>query len=148
MKKNQYLMSLLLVILLSSCYTSRINYEKLSRIQLGMSSGGVIAILGKPTYRSFDEKEEVLEFCYGLNIAKIWFVDDKVTKKEDDKSSKKDKKEDTSSRIRVTTDGKHIIQTGSIIVTPDGKHETVVSDLGGIIITGSGNIYMFINTCS
>ena len=69
-------------------------------------------------------------------------------KKEDDKSSKKDKKEDTSSRIRVTTDGKHIIQTGSIIVTPDGKHETVVSDLGGIIITGSGNIYMFINTCS
>ena len=80
MKKNQYLMSLLLVILLSSCYTSRINYEKLSRIQLGMSSGGVIAILGKPTYRSFDEKEEVLEFCYGLNIAKIWFVDDKVTK--------------------------------------------------------------------
>ena len=65
-----------------------------------------------------------------------------------DKSSKKDKKEDTSSRIRVTTDGKHIIQTGSIIVTPDGKHETVVSDLGGIIITGSGNIYMFINTCS
>ena len=156
MKKNQYLMSLLLVILLSSCYTSRINYEKLSRIQLGMSSGGVIAILGKPTYRSFDEKEEVLEFCYGLNIAKIWFVDDKVTKmknyynydcnkirivedkKEDDKSSKKDKKEDTSSRIRVTTDGKHIIQTGSIIVTPDGKHETVVSDLGGIIITGSG----------
>ena len=102
MKKNQYLMSLLLVILLSSCFTSRINYEKLSRIQLGMSSGGVIAILGKPTYRSFD------------------------------------KKEDTSSRIRVTTDGKHIIQTGSIIVTPDGKHETVVSDLGGIIITGSG----------
>ena len=53
-------------------------------------------------------------------------------------NEKKDKKEDTSSRIRVTTDGKHIIQTGSIIVTPDGKHETVVSDLGGIIITGSG----------
>ena len=145
MEKNQYLMSLLLVILLSSCFTSRINYEKLSRIQLGMSSGGVIAILGKPTYRSFDEKEEVLEFCYGLNIAKIWFVDDKVTKMKnyyDYDCNKirivKDKKEDTSSRIRVTTDGKHIIQTGSIIVTPDGKHETVVSDLGGIIITGSG----------
>lgn len=148
-------MSLLLVILLSSCFTSRINYEKLSRIQLGMSSGGVIAILGSQLIEVC-EKEEVLEFCYGLNIAKIWFVDDKVTKmknyydydcnkirivedkKEDDKSSKKDKKEDTSSRIRVTTDGKHIIQTGSIIVTPDGKHETVVSDLGGIIITGSG----------
>ncbi len=110
MKKNQYLMSLLLVILLSSCYTSRINYEKIESYSTRNVFWRVIAILGKPTYRSFDEKEEVLEFCYGLNIAKIWFVDDKVTKmknyydydcnkirivedkKEDDKSSKKDKK--------------------------------------------------------
>ena len=50
----------------------------------------------------------------------------------------KKEKEETSARIRVTTDGKHIIQTGSIIVTPDGKHETVVSDCGGVIITASG----------
>ena len=33
MKKSQILMSLLLVILLSSCYASRITYENLSIIQ-------------------------------------------------------------------------------------------------------------------
>ena len=38
MKKSQILMSLLLVILLSSCYASRITYENLSIIQRGMSS--------------------------------------------------------------------------------------------------------------
>lgn len=159
MKKNQYLMSLLLVILLSSCYTSRINYENLSSIQRGMSPKEVIAIMGMPSSRSFDEKGEMLEFRTSessyAKVVDIWFVDDRVVKmksyfsggcvdrkrdeedKKEDESSKKDKK-DTSSRIRVTTDGKHILQTGSIIVTPDGKHETVVSDMGGIIITGSG----------
>ena len=91
-------------------------------------------------------------------VVNIWFVDDRVTKmksyytngcmdrnraiedKEEEESAKKEKKEkeETSARIRVTTDGKHIIQTGSIIVTPDGKHETVVSDCGGVIITASG----------
>ena len=47
MKKSQILMSLLLVILLSSCYASRITYENLSIIQRGMSSKEVIAIMGK-----------------------------------------------------------------------------------------------------
>ena len=127
MKKSQILMSLLLVILLSSCYASRITYENLSIIQRGMSS----SIAG---------------------VVNIWFVDDRVTKmksyhtngcmdrnraiedKEEEESAKKEKKEkeETSARIRVTMDGKHIIQTGSIIVTPDGKHETVVSDCGGV----------------
>jgi outer membrane protein assembly factor BamE (lipoprotein component of BamABCDE complex) len=46
MKKSQILMSLLLVILLSSCYASRITYENLSIIQRGMSSKEVIAIMG------------------------------------------------------------------------------------------------------
>lgn len=41
-------------------------------------------------------------------------------------------------RVRVTTDGKHVVQTGSVIVTPDGKHETVVMDAGGVIVTASG----------
>ncbi|WP_252195103.1 hypothetical protein [Bacteroides thetaiotaomicron] len=62
MKKSQILMSLLLVILLSSCYASRITYENLSIIQRGMSSKEVIAIMGKPSYRSFDEESEMLEF--------------------------------------------------------------------------------------
>ena len=128
MKKSQILMSLLLVILLSSCYASRITYENLSIIQRGMSSKEVIAIMGKPSYRSFDEESEMLD----RNRA--------IEDKEEEESAKKEKKEkeETSARIRVTTDGKHIIQTGSIIVTPDGKHETVVSDCGGVIITASG----------
>lgn len=63
MKKSQILMSLLLVILLSSCYASRITYENLSIIQRGMSSKEVIAIMGKPSYRSFDEESEMLEFA-------------------------------------------------------------------------------------
>ena len=162
MKKRQILMSLLLVILLSSCYASRITYENLSIIQRGMSSKEVIAIMGKPSYRSFDEESEMLEFRTSessiAGVVNIWFVDDRVTKmksyytngcmdrnraiedKEEEESAKKEKKEkeETSARIRVTTDGKHIIQTGSIIVTPDGKHETVVSDCGGVIITASG----------
>ena len=37
MKKSQILMSLLLVILLSSCYASRITYENLSIIQRGLN---------------------------------------------------------------------------------------------------------------
>ncbi len=169
MKKSQILMSLLLVILLSSCYASRITYENLSIIQRGMSSKEVIAIMGKPSYRSFDEESEMLEFRTSessiAGVVNIWFVDDRVTKmksyhtngcmdrnraiedKEEEESAKKEKKEkeETSARIRVTMDGKHIIQTGSIIVTPDGKHETVVSDCGGVIITASGSIYLLLN---
>ena len=137
-------------------------FENLSIIQRGMSSKEVIAIMGKPSYRSFDEESEMLEFRTSessiAGVVNIWFVDDRVTKmksyhtngcmdrnraiedKEEEESAKKEKKEkeETSARIRVTTDGKHIIQTGSIIVTPDGKHETVVSDCGGVIITASG----------
>ena len=84
MKKSQILMSLLLVILLSSCYASRITYENLSIIQRGMSSKEVIAIMGKPSYRSFDEESEMLEFRTSessiAGVVNIWFVDDRVTK--------------------------------------------------------------------
>ncbi|MFT0501911.1 hypothetical protein ACMSD6_26440, partial [Bacteroides thetaiotaomicron] len=115
MKKSQILMSLLLVILLSSCYASRITYENLSIIQRGMSSKEVIAIMGKPSYRSFDEESEMLEFRTSessiAGVVNIWFVDDRVTKmksyhtngcmdrnraiedKEEEESAKKEKKE-------------------------------------------------------
>ena len=108
-------MSLLLVILLSSCYASRITYENLSIIQRGMSSKEVIAIMGKPSYRSFDEESEMLEFRTSessiAGVVNIWFVDDRVTKmksyhtngcmdrnraiedKEEEESAKKEKKE-------------------------------------------------------
>ena len=115
MKKSQILMSLLLVILLSSCYASRITYENLSIIQRGMSSKEVIAIMGKPSYRSFDEESEMLEFRTSessiAGVVNIWLVDDRVTKmksyytngcmdrnraiedKEEEESAKKEKKE-------------------------------------------------------
>ena len=54
--------------------------------------------------------------------------------KKEDKSSEKE----TSSKVRVSTDGKHFVQMGSILVTPEGKHEIIVSNSGGLIITASG----------
>ena len=54
--------------------------------------------------------------------------------KKEDKSSEKE----TSSKVRVSTDGKHFVQMGSILVTPKGKHEIIVSNSGGLIITASG----------
>lgn len=160
MKKSQTILLLLLAVLFSSCYTlNRISYQYMERIQPGMSPKEVVVILGEPSYRSFDTKCEILEFRdyeYGTaKVIKIWFVDNKVTEMkgyldkydsihrnevETEKEKKEDKstEKDTSSKIRVTTDGKHIVQMGSIIVTPEGKHETVVSDQGGVIITASG----------
>lgn len=161
MKKVQLIFALLLVVLFSSCYSSRINYKHMNSIQRGMSPEKVIAILGNPNYRSFDDRGEVLEFRdseYGTaKVAKIRFVDNKVvemqgyldryynncnerTKTTEDDKKKADKEKDTSSGVRVTTDGKHLVKTGSIIVTPDGNHEIVVSDQGGVIITASGKI--------
>lgn len=163
MKKIQLILALLLVVLFSSCYTSKISYKKMNNIQRGMSPEEVIAILGEPNYRSFDDKGEMLEFRdseYGTaKVAKIRFVDNKVvemqsyldkyynnsnerTKTTEDSKKKEAKysEEDTTSGVRVTTDGKHVIKTGSIIVTPDGRHEVVVSDQGEVIITASGEV--------
>lgn len=160
MKKCQVILLLLLTVLFSSCYTNRISYQYMERIQPGMSRKEVVAILGEPNYRSFDMKCEILEFRnseYGSKVIKIWFVDNKVTEMkgylenydsihhnggETEKEKKEDKptEKDTSTKTRVTTDGKHIVQMGSIIVTPEGKHETVVSDQGGLIITASGKL--------
>lgn len=163
MKKIQVIWLLLPWVLLSGCFTSRINYEKMSYIQRGMSAKEVIAILGKPSYRSFDDKSEMLEFRnneYSTSeVVKVWFVDNKVVEmksyldkyddgcsrrtktEESDEKEKKDSGKSTTAKVRVTTDGKHIVQTGKLIVTPDGKHEMVVSDAGGVIITASGKCF-------
>lgn len=133
MKKSQILMSLLLVILLSSCYASRITYENLSIIQRGMSSKEVIAIMGKPSYRSFDEESEMLEFRTSessiAGVVNIWFVDDRVTKmksyytngcmdrnraiedKEEEESAKKEKKERRNKRPHTCDDGRKAYHT-------------------------------------
>lgn len=128
MKKSQVILLLLLAVLFSSCYTNRISYQYMERIQPGMSRKEVVAILGEPIYRSFDAKCEILEFRdseYGTaKVIKIWFVDNKVTEMkgyldkydsihhnggETEKEKKEDKstEKDTNSKIRVTTEGKH-----------------------------------------
>lgn len=82
MKKNQIFLLLLLAMLLSSCYTTKISYKNLERIERGMFPKEVIAILGKPSYRNFDDKDEILEFRsseYGTaKVARIRFVDNRV----------------------------------------------------------------------
>lgn len=163
MKKIQSLLFLLPVIIFSSCYTSLLSYEKMNNIRRGMSPKEVIAILGEPSYRSFNDKGEILEFrdyeYSASKVVKIWFVDNKVVEMKgyldsgctnrtkatkSDEEEKKASEETSSTKVRVTTDGKHVIQIGSLIVTPDGKHETVVSDAGGVIVTASGeHIHVF-----
>ncbi len=162
MKTMQHVLFLLPVFLLSSCFTNRIAYKQMESIRRGMSAEEVIAILGEPSYRSFNDKGEMLEFReaeYGTSkVVKVWFVDEKAVEMksyldrydngctdrkkagEDDEKEgeKKSSGKSGKAKVRVTTDGKHVLQTGSIIVTPDGKHETVVMDAGGVIITASG----------
>ncbi|MFV0588438.1 hypothetical protein [Bacteroides reticulotermitis] len=161
MKKTQSILLLLLVVVFSSCYTTKITYKYMERIQRGMSPKEVKAILGEPTYRSFDDKGEILEFRsseYGpAKTIKIRFVDDKVVEMQsyldryydnncgsgvkevkEDKKKPESSEKDTSTQVRVTTDGKHVLKVGSIVVTPEGNHEVVVSENGGVIVTASG----------
>lgn len=160
MKKKPTFLLFLLIVLFSSCYSgSLLTYKNMNLIQRGMSAEEVIAILGTPNYRSFNDKGEILEFRsseYGpAKTVKIRFIDDEVVEmqsyldqyyneprtgekliKEEDKEKKTEK--ETSSQVRVTKDGKHVVKIGSIVVTPEGKHEVVVSDFGGVIVTASG----------
>lgn len=62
MKTIQHVLFLLPVLLLSSCFTNRIAYKQMESIRRGMSAEEVIAILGEPSYRSFNDKGEMLEF--------------------------------------------------------------------------------------
>ena len=86
MKKNPTFLLLLLTILFSSCYTSAISYNNLNRIERGMFPKDVIAILGEPIYRSFDDKSEILEFRSSeyppARVVRIRFVDNKVVEME------------------------------------------------------------------
>lgn len=163
MKKIQSFLFLLPMLLFSSCFTSHISYKQMDSIRRGMSAEEVIAIMGTPSYRSFDDKSEILEFReseYGTSkVVKIRFVDNKVVEmkgyldryqegcthpaKEEEKEKESSEKSSTT-KVRVTKDGKHVVQIGSLIVTPEGKHEQVVNDAGGIIVTASGeHIHVF-----
>lgn len=164
MKKIQLLLFLLLAVLFSSCYTSKINYKYLSSVHRGMSPKEVVAIMGEPNFRSFNDEGETWEYRSYYSrfdeVTKVWFEDNKVVKlesfsdrynyypfggsssdekkKKEEKEEKSSKKDTSSTKVIVTSDGQHYIKTGSLIITPDGRHETVVSDCGGVIITASG----------
>lgn len=84
MKKSQTFLLLLLAMLLSSCYTTKISYKNLERIERGMFPKEVTAILGEPSYRNFDDKDEILEFRsseYGTaKVVRIRFVNNRVSR--------------------------------------------------------------------
>ncbi len=160
MRNIQIVLLVLAGSLLGSCctYTDVLTYEKMSQIQPGMSSAEVIEALGDPFSRSFNDEGEVLEFRERLyekyKVVRVSFVNDKVVKMDSfiDKdygfpklqnSSSEQKKEDssdkdTSSIIRVSSDGGHCVQMGSLLIMPDGKHESIVADHGTVVVTASG----------
>ncbi len=159
MKKIQMVLLVLMAAIFSSCTILKetLTYEKMNRIQRGMSTEEVIVILGNPYSRSFNDQGEILEFRDEMyerdKVVRINFVDDKVVQMESfvDKkysfptpadSPKEKKKEDSAkditSGIRVSPDGKHYVRAGSIVITPDGRHETIVSEHGSVMVTASG----------
>lgn len=145
MKKISFVLLLLFTVSVTSCgiYGSYgFDYAQLSKIEQGMTLKDVTAILGKPVFRDFDKEGEACTFrafgMHGWSVVKIWFKEGKVTEmksylEETNSSSDKkncfdgqnnsfDKKEDNSSKIYVSPEGKHYIKTGNVVVTPEGKH--------------------------
>lgn len=146
MKKINFLLFSLLLVLFSSCFTSSISYKKLSGIHKGMLPKEVIAILGEPKYRSFEGNVEIWEyrdyFSRYDDVSKIWFTDNKVSKLEsfsdrynvfpcpnkssDDAKKEEEKKkssdEDTASTGVIVTSKGNYIKTKSMIITPSGDH--------------------------
>ena len=160
MKGKHWILLVLLALLNCSCITSRygFNASQLQKIQLGMNLAEVKSILGEPNYRNLNKESEEWEFralgTTGWSVVKIKFEGDKLVKmksyldddsylerrhqdceeKEEEKSSDKE----STSKVWVTSDGKHIVQSGNMFVMPDGTHETVIKAGKGLIITGSG----------
>ena len=100
----------------------------------------VTAVLGKPSFRDFNDEGEILTFralgTPGWSVVKVKFQEGKVTEMKSylqetypEPSSNtisigehKNSSEDSSSKVIVSPEGKHYIKMGSVIVTPEGKH--------------------------
>lgn len=146
MKKVSVILLSLLAVLLSSCgiYSSYgFNYQQLSSINRGMTLDEVCAVLGEPVLRDLNNEGEAWTFRAwspnGYSVVKVWFKEGKVTEMEsyledtsqakttnqttntDDKKESSEKK-DSGSKVIVTSDGKHYIKSGNIVITPEGKH--------------------------
>lgn len=145
MDKLSVFLLLLLAILLSSCgiYNNYgFNYKQLSSLEPGMTLGEVTAVLGDPSFRDFNNEGETLTFralaAPGWSVVKVKFQEGKVTEMESYlekpcpapssntvnsvNENKGSSGKDSSTQVIVTSDGKHYIKTGSVVITPEGKH--------------------------
>lgn len=145
MNKVSVFLLLLLVILLSSCGIYNhygFDYKQLSSVERGMTLEDVSATLGKPVFRDFNDEGEILTFralgTYGWSVVKVWFKEGKVTEmksymekvcpappsnKIDSMNEDKDSSsKESDTKVIVTSDGKHYVKMGSVVVTPEGKH--------------------------
>ncbi|WP_300702604.1 hypothetical protein [Bacteroides sp.] len=145
MDKVSVFLLLLLAILLSSCgiyHEYGFRYKQLGSVEQGMALNEVTSVLGKPTFRDFNGEGETLTFralgTTGWSVVKVKFKEGKVTEMksylENDfllspprttravSEKKVSSNDESSSKIIVSSDGKHYIKMGSIIVTPEGKH--------------------------
>lgn len=84
MKKIHSILLLVFLVIASSCSSLYISNNQLMKIHKGMTSKEVVAVLGKPDYRRFDDLMEVWEFRrfmggVGPSIVAVQFIDDQVT---------------------------------------------------------------------
>lgn len=146
MRKLSFVMGLLSVVLLTGCSIYGkygFNYNQLKGIERGMNFEEVTAILGEPVFRNFDAERDSWTFRAwgksGWTVVKVDFKDGKVSGmksylEETCRSSSSSavvsgnenqndcKKEDSSTKVIVSPEGKHYIKTGNVVVTPEGKH--------------------------
>lgn len=111
-------------------------------MERGMTLEDVSTTLGKPVFRDFNDEGEILTFralgTYGWSVVKVWFKEGKVTEmksymekacpappsnKIDSMNEDKDSSsKESDTKVIVTSDGKHYVKMGSVVVTPEGKH--------------------------
>lgn len=146
MDKVYVFLLLLLAALVSSCSIYNhygYDYKQLSSLKPGMTFEEVTAVLGKPSFRDFNDEGEILTFralgTPGWSVVKVKFQEGKVTEMKSylqetypEPSSNrisigehKKSSEDSSSKVIVSPEGKHYIKMGSVIVTPEGKHMVI-----------------------
>lgn len=119
MKRIHTIFFMLVMLLASSCYTSRgFTNEQLTGVQKGMTLDEVKKVFGEPYYRTFNDKGDKWEFREfggaGWSVAIVSFVDGRVTEMETFLER------DCNKTIKTTVSSSAPAST--VIVTSDGKH--------------------------